>query len=178
MAKLLDGASVGQITDEDLEPGFYWQYKTLLRMPGKVLKTLVSVQKDGDIYRYKRRSSVIYNALVNSTVKNTFNGVFFKQNGFLILMDVEVKLGDMTIHAFTTSNHYDASIKPGLHMTVGLAGGAGPRAARVFLKKIPDDESILANARRQGVFNISDLPTADAYILIGDGTSGAGVLHL
>ena len=178
MAQLLNGAKIGQITGEDLEPGFYWQYKTLLRMPGKILKTLVMVQKDGDIYRYKRRSSVLYNALVNSTVKNTFNGVFFKQNGFLILIDIEVKLGDMTIHAFATSNHYDPSIKPGLHMTVGLMGGAGPRAARLFLKKIPDDESILSHARKQGVFNIADLSTADAYILVGDGTTGFGVLHL
>ncbi|MGE4612254.1 MAG: hypothetical protein AAED33_12855 [Paracoccaceae bacterium] len=77
MAQLLDNAKVARITDEDLEPGFYWQYKTLLRMPRKILRTLVMVQKDGGIYRYKRCSSVTYNALVNSAVKNTFNGVFF-----------------------------------------------------------------------------------------------------
>ena len=86
---LHDNAQIREITDLDLEPGFYWQYKTLLRQPEKVLKTLVKVSKDGNVYRYKRRSSVVYNSLVNSTVQNTINGVFLKQNGHLLLIDIE-----------------------------------------------------------------------------------------
>jgi hypothetical protein len=93
-------------------------------------------------------------------------------------MDVEVKLGDMTLHAFATSNHYDSSIKPGLHLTVGLAGGAGPRAARISLKKISADENILTHARKQGVVNKVDLPAGYANILEGGDVAGSGILQL
>ena len=172
---LYNDARMQQITDTDLEPGMYWQYKTLLRQPEKALKTLVSVTKDGSVYRYKRRSSVVYNELVNSTVKNTINGVFMKQNGYLLLIDVEERFADMTFHVFATSNHYDGTIKPGIHMTIGMENSSGPRAARIFLKRIPDSDSILAHARTQGVYRIADLPPADAQILEWEGT---GLLHI
>jgi len=178
MAQLLDRARVDLISDEDLEPGFYWQYKTLLRMPGKVVKSLAMVTKRDGVYRYKRRSSVMYNSQLNGSVKNTFNGVFFKQNGFLVMTDVGETLNDLTFHAFATRNVYDTSIKPGLHMTVGLSGSFGPKAARLFLKKIPNDESILAHARKQGVVNKSDLPAGYAYILDGDDIAGSGIIQL
>jgi len=172
---LHNDARIQEITDTDLEPGIYWQYKTLLRQPEKVLKTLVSVTKTGNVYRYKRRSSVVYNELVNSTVKNTINGVFMKQNGHLLLIDVEERFADMTFHVFATSNHYDRSIKPGIHMTIGMENSSGPRAARIFLKRIPDGDSILAHARTQGVYRMADLSTADAHILEGE---GSGLLHI
>ena len=62
MMLLLDAAAVHPITDADLAPGFYWQYKLLLRMPGKVIKSLVMITKKDGVCRYKRRSSVMYNA--------------------------------------------------------------------------------------------------------------------
>lgn len=178
MMTLLDDARVQRITHEDLEPGFYWQYKLLLRMPGKVIKSLVRISVDDNVYRYKRRSSVVYNSELNGTVKNTFSGVFFKQNGYLIMTDVGGVLGDMTFHVFSTSHHYDQTIKPGLHMTIGLAGSFGPKSARLFLKKIPDDESILDCARQQGVVDLSALPAGYAHILRGNDIPGSGILQL
>ena len=178
ITQILDGATVVPITDEDLEPGLYWQYKMLLRMPGKVVKSLAMITKKDGVYHYKRRSSVVYNSQLNGSVKNTFNGVFFKQNGFLVMVDVGEVLKDLTFHVFATRNVYDTSIKPGLHLTVGLSGSFGPKAARLFLKKIPDDESILAHARKQGVVNTSDLPAGYAYILDGDDIAGSGVIQL
>ena len=178
MRAMLDGAAVRPITNADLEPGFYWQYKLLLRMPGKVVKSLVMITNKDGVYRYKRRSSVIYNSQLNGSVKNTFNGVFFKQNGFLVMADVGETLSDLTFHAFATRHVYDTSIKPGLHMTVGLSGSFGPKAARLFLKKIPDDECILAHARKQGVVNKSDLPEGYAHILEGNDVAGSGIIRL
>lgn len=175
---LLDAAAVLPITDAELEPGFYWQYKLLLRMPGKIIKSLVMITNTDGVYRYKRRSSVVYNAELNGTIENTFNGVFFKQNGFLIMTDVGATLNDLTFHVFATRHVYDTSIKPGLHMTVGLSGSFGPRAARLFLKKIPDSESILAHARNQGVVNRSDLPAGYIHILEGNDVEGAGIIQL
>jgi hypothetical protein len=178
MLLLLDASVVQPITNSDLEPGFYWQYKLLLRMPGKVVKSLVMITNDDGVYRFKRRSSVVYNAQLNGTVKNTFNGVFFKQNGYLVMTDVGDTLNDLTFHAFATRYVYDTSIKPGLHMTIGLSGSFGPKAARLFLKKIPDDESILANARKQGVVKLSDLPAGYAHILEGSDLEGSGIMQL
>ena len=176
--KLLDAAAVQPITNSDLEPGFYWQYKLLFRMPGKVSKTLVLISNKDGVYRYKRRSSVVYNAILNGTVKNTFHGVFFKQNGFLVMSDVGTTLNDLTFHAFATRHHYDTSIKPGLHMTVGLSSSFGPKAARIFLKKIPDGESILAHARNQGVVTLAELPAGYAHILEGNDVVGSGTIQL
>ena len=147
-------------------------------MPGKVVKTLVMITKKDGVYRYKRRSSVVYNAQLNGTVKNTFNGVFFKQNGFLVMSDVGATLNDLTFHAFATRHLYDTSIKPGLHMTIGLSGSFGPKAARLFLKKIPAGESILAHARKQGVVNKADLPAGYAHILEGMDIKGSGIMQL
>ena len=81
----------------------------------------------------------------------------------------------MTFHVFATSNNYDRTIKPGIHMTIGLENSSGPRAARIFLKRIPDGDTILAHARKQGVYKIADLPTEDAHVLEGD---GSGILHI
>ncbi len=178
MMVLLGGAVVQPITNEDLEPGFYWQYKMLLRIPGKVGKSLVLVTNNDGVYRYKRRSSVIYNAQLNGTVENTFNGVFFKQNGFLTMTDVGLTLNDLTFHVFATRHVYDTSIKPGLRLTVGLSGSFGPKAARLFLKKIPDGESILAHARAQGVVNKADLPAGYIHILDGNDVPGSGIMQL
>ena len=178
MMMLLDDAAVQPITNADLEPGFYWQYKLLLRMPGKVVKSLVMITEEDGVYRYKRRSSVVYNAQLNGTVKNTFNGVFFKQNGFLVMSDVGEVLNDLTFHVFATRHLYDTSIKPGLHMTIGLSGSFGPKAARLFLKKIPKDESILAHARKQGVVNKADLPAGYVHILEGTDVEGSGIMQL
>jgi transcriptional regulator with XRE-family HTH domain len=178
MMKLLDAAAVQPITNADLEPGFYWQYKLLLRMPGKVVKSLAMITKVDGVYRYKRRSSVVYNAQLNGTVKNTFNGVFFKQNGFLVMSDVGEALNDLTFHVFATRHLYDTSIKPGLHMTIGLSGSFGPKSARLFLKKIPDDESILAHARKQGVVKKADLPAGYTHILEGMDVEGSGIMQL
>jgi transcriptional regulator with XRE-family HTH domain len=178
MMLLLDASVVQPISNSDLEPGFYWQYKLLLRMPGKVVKSLVMITNDDGVYRYKRRSSVVYNAQLNGTVKNTFNGVFFKQNGYLVMTDVGDTLNDLTFHVFATRHVYDTSIKPGLHMTIGLSGSFGPKSARLFLKKIPDDESILAHARKQGVVNITDLPEGYAHILEGNDLEGSGIMQL
>lgn len=47
MMLLLDAAAVQPITDADLAPGFYWQYKLLLRMSGKVIKSLVMNNEEG-----------------------------------------------------------------------------------------------------------------------------------
>lgn len=178
MMGLLDDAAVQPITNLDLEPGFYWQYKLLLRMPGKVVKSLVMVTNQDGVYRYKRRSSIVYNSQLNGSVQNTFNGVFFKQNGFLIMTDVGKALNDLTFHVFATRHVYDTSIKPGLHMTIGLSGSFGPKSARLFLKKIPDDESILAHARKQGVVKKSELPDGFAHILEGNDVAGSGIIQL
>ncbi len=178
MMKLLDTAAVEPVTEEDLEAGFYWQYKLLFRRPGKVIKSLVMITKKDGVCRYKRRSSVLYIAQLNGAVRNTFNGVFFKQNGFLIMSDVGSALNDLTFHAFATRHHYDTTIKPGLHMTIGLSGAFGPKAARLFLKKIPEGDSILAHARKQGIVDISALPSGFAHILTGNGSEGSGVIQL
>lgn len=178
MMKLLDAAAVQPIMNADLETGFYWQYKLLLRMPGKVVKSLVMITNEDGVYRYKRRSSIIYNAQLNGAIKNTFNGVFFKQNGFLVMSDVGKTLNDLTFHVFATRHLYDTSIKPGLHMTIGLSGSFGPKAARLFLKKIPDGESILAHARTQGVVSKADLPSGYAHILDGMDLEGSGIMQL
>lgn len=178
MMKLLDAAAVEPITNADLEAGFYWQYKLLFRMPGKVVKSLALITKKDGVCRYKRRSSVLYNAQLNGSVQNTFNGVFFKQNGFLIMSDVGSALNDLTFHVFATRHHYDTSIKPGLHMTIGLSGAFGPKAARLFLKKIPTGDSILAHARKQGVVSLSALPSGFAHILNGNDGNDSGIIQL
>ena len=115
---------------------------------------------------------------MNGTVKNTFNGVFFKQNGYLVMVDVGGALNDLTFHIFSTRHVYDTSIKPGLHMTVGLTGAFGPKAARLFLKKIPEDESILAHARKQGVIDKAKLPAGHIHILEGNDIEGSGIMQL
>ena len=178
LASLLDSAHTQPILETDLEPGFYWQYKLLLRMPGKVIKSLVLITNKDGVYRYKGRSSVVYNSQLNGTVKNTFNGVFFKQNGYLVMIDIGQSLLDMRVYAFATRYVYDASLKPGLHMTVGVSGAIGSKAARLFLKKIPEDESVLACAREQRVLNKSDLSEGYAHILYGNAIDGTEILSL
>jgi len=176
--KLLDAAVVQPITTTDLEPGFYWQYKLLVRLPGKVVKSLVLITNKDGVYRYKRRSSVVYIEQLNGTIENTFNGVFCKQNGFLVMVDVGAALNDLSFNAFATRHLYDTSIKPGLHLTIGFPGSSGPKAGRMFLKKIPDNESILAHARNQGVVDMATLPTGFARILSGYDIKDSGIIQL
>jgi len=63
-------------------------------------------------------------------------------------------------------------------MTVGSSGSFGPKAARLFLTKIPKGESILAHVRKQGVVKKADLPAGYAHILEGNDIEGSGILQL
>ncbi len=94
------------------------------------------------------------------------------------MTDVGDTLNDLTFHAFATRHVYDTSIKPGLHMTIGLSGSFGPKAARLFLKKIPKEDSILAHARKQGVVDMSELSAGYAHILHGNDVPGSGIIQL
>ncbi|OUS09106.1 hypothetical protein A9Q96_00040 [Rhodobacterales bacterium 52_120_T64] len=63
-------------------------------------------------------------------------------------------------------------------MTFGLSSSFGPKAARLFLKKIPEGESILAHARKQGVVDKAELPAGYVHILEGNDVAGSGIMQL
>lgn len=157
--QVMDSVLMEPILPHELPPGFYMQYKQSFSMAGKILVNLVQISERGGVYRYKRRSSVrLRNALPGLNVRHTYQGVFFKQGGMLVMVDVGARMGEMTYHAFRISSIFDLNVKPGLHMTPGRHGSVGPRAARIVLHRLPEGVSVLQHAREQRLMTLEEVP--------------------
>lgn len=159
LSTMVQGALLEPILDHELQPGFYLQYKQLFSMPGSILLTLAHIRKENGAHHYKRRTSAkIVRHLPGAQVRYSNEGVFFKQGGVLVLIDVGALTKDMTYHAFRTGAAFDPHVKPGLHMTPGRQGSVGPRAARIVLHRLPEGVSPLKAAREQRVMKLSEVP--------------------
>lgn len=159
LQKVVGQSFVEPILPHELPAGFYLQYKQTFSMPGRIMQSLAYVKNIGGVYHYKRRTSAkLLPYLPGASVTNTCNGVFVKQGGSLVMLDVGARMGEMTYHAFRTASAFDPHVKPGVHMTAGRMGSLGPRAARICLHHLPKGISILAAAREQRVMNLDEVP--------------------
>lgn len=175
LAALVGRAQLEPITDNDLEPGFYVQYKNSFSVPGKIVVTLAYVKKKFGQYSYKRRNSIkILKHLPGMSAANVNEGFFVKQNGFLILIDMASIQGSLTFHAFRPSTEFSRDIMPGLHLFPGFAGAAGPMAGRIVLQKMPRNQCPLGEARQQCLTDIENIPASIRRYLVSDAHTGLG----
>ncbi|MBL4810831.1 MAG: hypothetical protein JKX69_00375 [Rhodobacteraceae bacterium] len=172
-AALFGRAQLEPITHYDLEPGFYVQYKNSFSVPGKIIVTLAYVKERAGQYFYKRRNSAkILKHLPGMSAANVNEGVFAKQNGFLILIDIASIQGALTFHAFRPSTEFSRDIMPGLHLFPGFAGAAGPMAGRIVLQKMRRNQCPLGEARQQCLTDIENIPAEIRRYLIADADTG------
>lgn len=159
MLSVLSAALSDPIMPHELTPGFYMQYKQAFSIPNKIIFSLAQVREVNGVYYYKRRtSSKLVESLPGTTVTHGCEGVFMKQAGILIMIDVGSRTRDLAFHAFRMGSMFDSNIKPGLHMTPGRQGSVGPRAARLVLQKLPEGQSVLSVARQQRLMTLEEAP--------------------
>lgn len=161
-------AGISDVTDEDLEPGFYLIYKRSFRYAERVFIGLTLVKKDArGVMRFKRRTSARYvHQFPGADPTNQFFGVFARHEEHLIMMDRATSHPGLVVFALLPSLHFDRRIKPGLHLMMGTVGQRQPLVARMFLERVPDNcAAVLAAARRQGFYDDSDLPQRVLYLL-------------
>ena len=176
-SQLLDCSGLEEITERDLSPGYYVQHKRSFSVPDQYIRTLVAITNDNGVYKYKTR--VISGNTNRSTgVTHYYEGVFIKQNGFLVMADNGNIIPCVTFHVFKLSNGFDTMTKPGLHMTVGLPGSTGPKCSRLVIEKIKRNESVLHIARTQGMIDKSEVPEYHLSILERDTDTIAGQISI
>lgn len=159
LGQIFKSARLDPISDYELEPGFYRQYKVAFRDPHKIFMTLAWIDLRDGVHHYKRRTSAKYLRYIQgSTVKNTFNGVFLRQGSTLILVDVGEALNDLTFHTLRTSNSFDRDVKPGHHFTAGHSEFGATPSRPFVLARLGKDESPLAVARTQGLLDPDAVP--------------------
>lgn len=159
LALLLTAAITDPIRPEDLEPGFYRQYKHSFTMPSRIFVALVQVKEVDGVFRYRRRTSATYaKTIAISNTRNTFDGFFFKQGSNLALIDVGSLIGDITFHVMATRLHYNTQIKHGHHINVPGFTSRNANKSRFVLQKMAPEESVLRFARQQGFVELDSLP--------------------
>ena len=151
------------VTNADLAPGMYMQYKQSFTQPDKVVCFLARAYLDENgIMRWKRRYSVkVIGSLHGIRPSHVSYGVMIKNLGTLVLFDVDGVAGDLVFSSFRSSSVFTMAdrIKVGVVTTHGRRENHGPIAGIHILERIPEGESLLTWARRQGFHAMSNLPT-------------------
>ena len=155
------------VSEVDLPSGFYMQYKQSFTQVDKVVCMLSKVERDGNgVVRCKRRYSILITRDVPGIrVFHTSYGVFIKNLGNLVYFETDGVAGDLVFSSFKPSSMFTVSdrVRTGVIMTHGRSGGVGPVAGRHMIEKIPDDDSVLDWARRQGFRSMEELPDYIQY---------------
>ena len=152
-------ADFRDIRPDELEEGFYRQYKHSILRPDKIFRSLILIKNDNGVFRYKMRTSKVYaDILPGSAVDNVWEGVFFKQGKNLALIDKGSLFGDLAFHVLETRYFYDVDVKHGYHVNVEGFSPMNTSAARFVLQKIPKSDNIYKIAREQGFVEKEELP--------------------
>lgn len=180
LSGLISNVKTETITENDFAPGIYMQYKQSFTQPDKVVCFLARAYfDDNGIMRWKRRYSVKLIAdLPGIRPSHTSYGVMVKNLGALILFDVDAVAGDMVFSSFRSSSVFTMAkrIKVGVVTTHGRRENHGPIAGIHILERIPEGDSVLMRARRQGFHPLSDLPEHIQYHLQGNASLPRNVI--
>ncbi len=152
-----------EIPESELKSGFYMQYKQSFTQPDKIVCMLCKIYRDkSGVTRCKRRYSVkVIRDLPGIRVSHTSVGVFVRNLGALVLFESDAVAGDLVFSAFKPSSIFSLAerVKTGVVMTHGRPGSLGPVAGRHIIERIPDEDSKLGWARRQGFRSLEELPS-------------------
>lgn len=150
------------ITEQELPSGFYMQYRQSFTRPGKIICILSRITRNRQgVVRCKRRYTArLLSQMPGVRGTHVSYAVFAKHLGTLIMMERNGIAGDLVFTSFKPSSIFSITdrVKTGVMMTHGRPSGLGPVAGRHVIDKIPDEGSKLEWARRQGFFDLSELP--------------------
>lgn len=169
MVETLSKANGPLVAESDLESGLYMQYKQSFAMPSKIGCLLMSIKRDeNNVVRSKRVFSVVaIKNLPSVGVGETATGVFTKNLGSLVQIEFESIAGDLLMSTFKRASIYSLAdrVFTGVMLAHGRPDGTGPTAGLNILERIPEKESVLSWARRQGLFNKEEVPEHIRYFL-------------
>ena len=162
LVEVMGHSAQESISERDLQSGIYMRYNQSFTQPDKIVCILSKIYRTAHgVTRCKRRYSVhVAKKMPGVEVSHTAHGVFIKNLGTLILLEVDGVAGDLTFSAFKPASMYSVAnrLKTGVVMTHGRPGGIGPAAGRHILEAIPEKDSILSWARKQGFYRLEELP--------------------
>lgn len=84
------------------------------------------------------------------------------------MLDSASAMADLTFHVFSNFAYFNSDVKPGIHLSTGIGASAAVRASAIYLEYIPEGSSLLAAARKQGVFDIANADSKEKYLLTSD----------
>ena len=156
-----------RISRRELPDGLYMQYKQSFTDPDKVVCMLARVFRDEHgIVRWRRRYSVkLIPFLTGLKVSHISHGLIVKTHGVIVIFDRDGIAGDLVFSSFRPSSVFSASenVKTGVVMTHGRPSNLGPISGVHILERIPEGESALKWARKQGFKPVSELPDYIQY---------------
>lgn len=167
------GFALGQfdttpVSETDLPSGMYLLYKQSLEQNGQIIVRIVSIKREnGACIGVMRFGTQHRKALPDIDFSYRPTLTFARTNGFIVAVNIHNIHGALTLCSFNLSTEFNARIKPGLHMVTGRSGSNGPVAGRLVLEAKPRDMSLLAFARKQGVFQQPDVDPAIRPFLDG-----------
>lgn len=150
------------LSEADFPSGFYLVYKESFTNFGKIVCLFIYVYRDAEgVVHFKRRySAPIRKGIPGTSAKNTASGVFLSNIGVLIMLERDGVIGDVTMAAFKRSSIYTLAnrVHTGVVLTQGRPGAIGAMSGRIVLERVPEGDSPLAWARKQGFFDPTELP--------------------
>lgn len=169
--ELLGQVNPERVSDDDLRPGFYLQYKQSLMQLDKLSCILWRIYRDADgVMRHKRRYSVLSaKDAPGIEVWHVSHGIFFKNCGALVNVERNAASGDFVVSSYKVASNFAVAdrVRTGILTTHGHPGNIGPMASRSVLERVPDGESVLTWARRQGFRPMSEAPDYIQYYFTG-----------